>query len=352
VANGSSQFTGLGRFNGVTIVVCDGAMAGANACNAVTVWLALDSLTPALKKRYHQNRNKKSIQSKRSPHKQQQKNDCPQFQWNDCDEAEHDVPPVNCCTIDFIVINRSPVLLSTALFLEPSRLHLTVLMVALLQSGRRGIQESIIEKSKGDPSRIDDLVAEAEEGAFDVRRCGGRVGCEIVGDIIEGEITRSDSCNSIRMARNTLSAVCSFVNYDINRKKFIDGEPSHRTHVDAVFSLVDEFSGKPVRERSDVTTPMRSVLTPGHVTERKNGALTLECMDYNVGELPERFGGTSGGGLWRMYLNQSDDGSYEHVQTRLCGVASFQRDATHIVCQGFERIEQALIPAIRRHSIE
>jgi hypothetical protein len=131
-------------------------------------------------------------------------------------------------------------------------------------------------------------------------------------------------------------------------KKFIDGEPSHRTHVDAVFGLVDEFSEKPVKEKGSVTTPMQGVLTPGHIVERKNGAMTLECMAYNVPHLPNSFGGTSGGGLWRMYLNQADNSSYEHVQTRLCGVASFQRDSTHIVCQGIERLEQALISAIRR----
>ncbi len=103
----------------------------------------------------------------------------------------------------------------------------------------------------------------------------------------------------------TLSAICSFVNYDLNMKMFVDGEPTHRTRVDAVFGLVDEFSEEPVRERGDVTTPMKGVLTPGHVRERNNGALTLECMDYNVKELPKSFGGTSGGGLWRMYLNQA-----------------------------------------------
>jgi ParB/RepB/Spo0J family partition protein len=57
---------------------------------------------------------------------------------------------------------------------------------------KKSIQEKIIQESKGDLSRIDDLVEEAQEGAFNVRRCGGAFGCEIIRDIIEGEITRSD----------------------------------------------------------------------------------------------------------------------------------------------------------------
>jgi ParB/RepB/Spo0J family partition protein len=57
---------------------------------------------------------------------------------------------------------------------------------------KKSIQEKIIQESEGDLARIDDLVEEAQEGAFDVRRCGGAFGCEIIRDIIEGEITRSE----------------------------------------------------------------------------------------------------------------------------------------------------------------
>lgn len=54
------------------------------------------------------------------------------------------------------------------------------------------IQEQILKQSGGDPAKIDDLVSEAQEGVFDVRNCGGRYGCEIVRDILEGELTQSE----------------------------------------------------------------------------------------------------------------------------------------------------------------
>jgi hypothetical protein len=57
---------------------------------------------------------------------------------------------------------------------------------------KQSIQETIIKQSQGDLSRIADLVEQAQEGAFDTRRCGGRYGCEIIRDIIEGEISRSE----------------------------------------------------------------------------------------------------------------------------------------------------------------
>ncbi len=74
-----------------------------------------------------------------------------------------------------------------------------------------------------------------------------------------------------------------------------------------------------------------------------------EEVDYNVSLLPRSFGGMSGGGLWRMYLADAPDGSYQALDTRLVGIAAFQRDATHIMCQGVERIEQCLVPAIRQN---
>ncbi len=147
---------------------------------------------------------------------------------------------------------------------------------------------------------------------------------------------------------DALKAMCVFLNWELNAKKFYDGEPESDRHVDAVFGLIGQRTGMPTREDKLVTTPMRAELTPGHIVSRDNGALTLECMEYNKADLPESFGGTSGGGLWRTYIRTSADGSYQEVQTRLCGLASFQQDPTHIVCQGFERIELALVPAIRK----
>lgn len=147
----------------------------------------------------------------------------------------------------------------------------------------------------------------------------------------------------------TLNATCVFLNWETNMNKFAAGEPKYDRHVDAVFGLVHEFSGEPRRSGGLVTTPMRGVLTPGHVVARENGAMTLECMDYNIPQLPESFGGTSGGGLWRIYLADEPDGSYRCLEIKLAGIASFQRDATHIMCQSMERIERCLTPAIRQN---
>jgi ParB/RepB/Spo0J family partition protein len=50
------------------------------------------------------------------------------------------------------------------------------------------IQEEILKRSGGDEAKIDALVAQAAEGAFDLRMCGGRFRCEVIKDILEGKL--------------------------------------------------------------------------------------------------------------------------------------------------------------------
>jgi len=61
-----------------------------------------------------------------------------------------------------------------------------------LSGFRQTVQEEILKRSAGDLSAVDGLVAEALEGAFDVRQCGGNFRCLVVKDILEGNITQAD----------------------------------------------------------------------------------------------------------------------------------------------------------------
>ena len=54
------------------------------------------------------------------------------------------------------------------------------------------IQEEILKRSAGDIEAIDELVEEAHEGAFDVRRCGGIYGCEVIREIRQHQLTQAD----------------------------------------------------------------------------------------------------------------------------------------------------------------
>jgi hypothetical protein len=58
------------------------------------------------------------------------------------------------------------------------------------------------------------------------------------------------------------------------------------------------------------------------------------------------FGGMSGGGIWRVYFIE-DKMESRIITTMLCGIASWQIDNRQIACQGWDRIDQILIPTVR-----
>ncbi|GLR89823.1 hypothetical protein GCM10007857_65370 [Bradyrhizobium iriomotense] len=121
--------------------------------------------------------------------------------------------------------------------------------------------------------------------------------------------------------------------------------PAEGKHVDAMLGLIAEVSETPFIEGREFISPMRGVLHTRHVCAQEKGLLTVKAMPYNLHELPESFGGMSGGGRWRVYFVE-DDKESRIVATVLCGIASWQIDDTNIACQRWDRIDQALVPAV------
>jgi hypothetical protein len=137
-----------------------------------------------------------------------------------------------------------------------------------------------------------------------------------------------------------------FLNIEKNRTKMEALAPSEGKHIDAMLGLVAEFSQTPYVEEREFISPMRGVLHSGHVCRQENGLLTFEAMKYNLHELPKSFGGMSGCGVWRVYFVEGATET-KIIATMLCGIASWQIDDTRIACQGWDRIDQALVPNLR-----
>ncbi|MFZ1992003.1 MAG: ParB/RepB/Spo0J family partition protein [Alphaproteobacteria bacterium] len=62
------------------------------------------------------------------------------------------------------------------------------------------IQTEILRRSNGDIARVRNLAIEAQEGAFDVVRCGGSYGCDVIQRLLTGEISRADFQQMVRDA--------------------------------------------------------------------------------------------------------------------------------------------------------
>lgn len=151
---------------------------------------------------------------------------------------------------------------------------------------------------------------------------------------------------------SSLEAQGVFLNIEKNRRKAEAAAPVKGKHVDAMLGLVAEFSQSPFIEGHEFISPMRGILHTGHVCAQENGLLTFEAMDYNHQELPQDFGGMSGAGLWRIHFLEEEKGA-TIIQRVLCGIASWQidkpTDNRKIACQGWDRIDQGLIPTIQQN---
>jgi hypothetical protein len=145
---------------------------------------------------------------------------------------------------------------------------------------------------------------------------------------------------------SSIEAQAVFLNIEKNRTKMEAWASTKEKFVDAALGLVEEFSQTPFKEGNEFISPMRGILHTGNVYAQENGLLTMKAMDYNSHQLPKCFGGMSGGGLWRIYFAE-DQKEAKIIGTMLCGVVSWQIDETQLACQGWDRIDQGLIPAIR-----
>lgn len=145
---------------------------------------------------------------------------------------------------------------------------------------------------------------------------------------------------------------CVFLDADRN---FTKPEPEDRSSLIpafSIFGLVECFTGPTTRQDGRATTNLKGVLTSG--IPRDFGPLNsaLECFEQNIPDLPASFGGTSGGGLWRVYVRENAGGGFDAVHHRLMGIASREEldcSPPRIISQGMGRVE-ALLEAVRRSS--
>jgi hypothetical protein len=141
---------------------------------------------------------------------------------------------------------------------------------------------------------------------------------------------------------------CVFVDFDQNLTKPQPDDWASLIQVHSIFGLVEEFTGATTRQGNRATTNLTAVLTAGTLLEIDALNFTLECFKENL-DLPQSFGGTSGGGLWRVYVRKHEDENFAAVHHRLIGIASREEKSAppRIICQGPGRIE-AMLKSVRK----
>lgn len=152
---------------------------------------------------------------------------------------------------------------------------------------------------------------------------------------------------------DSIAAQCVFLNVEKNRAR-IEGEGNEleRCHsIDVMFGLMAEYSKEPTIEGNRFVSPMQAVICRGRMHSDDNALLQFQTIDNAPEKLPRHFGGLSGSGLWRIHFADHGAGKFTIIEKRLWGIASWQVNTQNntgaVTGQGWDRIDQALIPSIR-----
>lgn len=68
--------------------------------------------------------------------------------------------------------------------------------------------------------------------------------------------------------------------------------------------------------------------------EGEHDLLVFRPRDQDDFNAPRSYGGTSGGGLWRLYLDRATETTYKLKRRDLVGVALFETEDRGIICHG------------------
>jgi len=153
-----------------------------------------------------------------------------------------------------------------------------------------------------------------------------------------------------------LKANSSFVSFQKQSALAFTNPPAETETLDAVIGVIADWcDDEPVAQGPLDVTTIRGLLNVGTATDidSQDGCDRLQFNPLPTEDfgLPESYGGTSGGGLWREFTQIRSDQKKYLVQLRLLGVAFYQSDvkdgSRSIICHGPKSIYERLPAAIR-----
>lgn len=125
-----------------------------------------------------------------------------------------------------------------------------------------------------------------------------------------------------------LSARGSVLDLDLGRQKASSDRPDGAEVLEAVAGVVGQLTSPASTVGGKSTLSVEGLVCPGNVINALNigqwDQLQFKPQPQSQFALPTHFGGTSGGGIWRVYLKKDADDLYTPIETRLTGVAYWQ----------------------------
>jgi len=146
--------------------------------------------------------------------------------------------------------------------------------------------------------------------------------------------------------------VATIANGDRHRQNIISGDPANSTPIGVLGGVVNEMTSPPVITQMPdavvATTTFQVLVNIGNiiVDDVREDRFRFQPIASPGMPLPTSYKGTSGGGLWKFFLNQRD---FSIVQARLVGVVYWEKPVKselHLLGHGQVSIYQTLFNTI------
>ncbi len=134
-----------------------------------------------------------------------------------------------------------------------------------------------------------------------------------------------------------------------------DPAPAGTVQGDLVAGVIDEWTSPPILLKQTTRIMHTCLLNTGHAEALPDAGVAFDRFEFTPAPTDEdappfSYGGSSGGGLWRIWISAANDQPSRLMERRLVGVAYFQTDlvggARKVICHGLASIYDILIPAI------
>jgi hypothetical protein len=154
-----------------------------------------------------------------------------------------------------------------------------------------------------------------------------------------------------------LYATNVFFNLSKRRDLVLAGDHPAPKYVDGISGMIAEWTSPLPDQSVFARAKSFGALYGVGCVIREHNAGGYDLLDFEVTygpdtDSPERYGGMSGGALWRVYISETNDGQQSVADKRIFGVAFFESDKVGqkriITCHGPKSVYGNLIDAIQQ----
>jgi hypothetical protein len=151
---------------------------------------------------------------------------------------------------------------------------------------------------------------------------------------------------------SSLGAKGTIVDLDFQASRAAQPDPDGKV-IEAAAGVVGDMTPPATQQENRIVLAADGLINVGQLVAKSRGTANFDLIELEPrpGEdftLPSTYGGMSGGGMWRIFVREKQDGGYDVVERRLVGVSFYETALPnrHIIGHGPDSVFRHLLSEI------